>query len=107
MLGVRGRWDLFGRRRRLDGSGRCCRCTRLGVVGGRRVRGLRNEYSSMVECATVTWGITLGERVNGIPNLGIYGIVRTENDDKGKSAESDERNDREDSDAFAKRSKPS
>ena len=58
----------------------------------------------MVECAKVTWGITLGERVLGIPNLGIYGIVRTENDDKGKSAESD---DREDSDAFAKRSKPS
>jgi hypothetical protein len=38
----------------------------------------------MVEYATVVWGITLGIRVNGIPNLGMYDIVRTENDDKGK-----------------------
>jgi len=36
----------------------------LGVIGGGRVRGLRDGCSSMVEYAKVVWGIMLGKRVS-------------------------------------------
>ena len=75
---------MLGRRRRLNGSGRRCRGIRLGCFGGGRVRGLREGCSSIVEYTTMEWGVTLGERVDSIPNLGIYDIVRIENDNEGK-----------------------